>query len=102
MITFSDQVIEQSKRAIAAWGEEAQLRMFQEEAGEAIAAVNQALRANRWENLEDLTFEVADLAIMLAQMQVLLGKEQMDKAIAIKLEKMTKKLEESEFYRVRP
>lgn len=102
MMTFSDQMLDQGKRAIAAFGEEAQLRMFQEEAAEAIAAVNQTLRPERWENLEDLTFKIAGVAIRLAQLQVLLGKERLDQAIAIKLEKMAQRLEEAEFYRVRP
>jgi NTP pyrophosphatase (non-canonical NTP hydrolase) len=102
MITFSDQVIDQGKRAIAAWGEEAQLRMLQEEMGEAIAVVNQFLRKNRPETCDEAILEFADVALMLAQIQLLFGEDALNNAIAIKLQKQAEKLEESEFYRVRP
>ena len=59
-------------RAFREFGNTSQMRMCQEECGELIAAINQFLRGRI--GLKDLAEEVADVRIMVEQMEICVKK----------------------------
>jgi len=79
--------------AISTWGQEKQLRMAQEEMGECIAAINRLARG-RAEGWEQATEEVADVAICLVQLRMMLG-EEVDRKLEEKLARLESRLAEA-------
>ena len=61
------------RKAIEHWGEDAQVRQFFEEAGEAITAVSHYKRGRN--TIEELLGELADLEILLVQMSMIFDQD---------------------------
>jgi NTP pyrophosphatase (non-canonical NTP hydrolase) len=97
-------------RAILHYGVESQLNQFVEEASELIIAINKARRAGivkDWgietptaeskmsgiEAYNNLCMEVADVKIMLAQMELLLDKHRIDLSVVRKLNRLKERIE---------
>lgn len=80
------------ERAMAKFGKERQMRKLQEECAELIVAVNHYLEGRG--ELDDLLGEMADASIMLEQMRTYFTNSAIDTAIARKLLKLEKHLEE--------
>lgn len=78
--------------ALSTWGEEAQTRMLFEEIGELLQAVCKAGRVKNWEQRmevwHNIAEEIADVKIMLEQMEVLFDVE--DTVEICKEEKMAR------------
>lgn len=68
-------------KALDVWGEKAQLGIAQEECGELIVAISHALR-NRQECIPKFVEEVADVQVMLWQMQIMLSRMGLTQAYA--------------------
>lgn len=79
------------ERAIKAWGEEAQLRQTQEECAELIAAINQMLRGTR--RREHVIEEIADVKIMIEQMEHMFDKDEIAAARKKKLIRLEDRLQ---------
>lgn len=62
------------RQAVGKYGEEAQLRQAQEEAAELIVAINHYLRGRAF-GLDDLVRELADMHIMMKQLEFILAIE---------------------------
>lgn len=81
--------------ALGKWGQEAQLRMLQEECAEAIVAVNKLARAKppdvlaAWDALAE---EVADVLIVAEQARLILGPTQVDAHKQVKLKRLQGRL----------
>jgi NTP pyrophosphatase (non-canonical NTP hydrolase) len=74
------------KRAVLVWGKDAQLSMLQEECGELVAAINQ-FRRNRISTAE-LAEEVADVKILIQQMDEVLPIDELQNAYGRKIDKL--------------
>lgn len=80
-------------RAVIKWGEEGQLFQMIEEMAELIVAINKYRRMitdmaqNSKGVMEHLYEELADVKLCLEQMEFMFGKENVDKALEIKLQK---------------
>lgn len=74
------------------FGRDNQLRQLQEECAELIAAINHFLRGRCSE--ADMLDEMADVCIMVAQMDHFFGDDALDLAVQAKLERLEKRLEE--------
>ena len=68
-----------------------QLNQLQEECGEVIAAVNR-LRRNKKEAYNALCEEIADLRIMVSQMEYILDKKMIEKYYAEKISRIEERL----------
>lgn len=79
------------KQAIEKWGEMAQINMVFEECGELLTALAQYLRG-RVSNPEVVT-EIADVQIMMEQMSVLFGQQEVAIEKERKLERLKERLE---------
>ena len=78
--------------AVIKWGLQAQLSMVQEECGELIVAVGKVLRGDL-RPTENFIEEIADVRIMLAQMEVAYGiGRDVEEVRKAKLERLTKRL----------
>jgi NTP pyrophosphatase (non-canonical NTP hydrolase) len=71
------------KKAIATWGEEAQVNMLNEECGELITAVAQFKRGRT--NHHDVMTELADVFIMVEQVATMMNYEDFEKELDRKL-----------------
>ena len=86
-----------SKRAFEKWGTSHQVCQTQEELGELIVALNKHyFRQDTFTPVDQLAGEIADVAIMLSQLRLMLGDELIDKAIEEKFDQLEKRLEEDE------
>jgi NTP pyrophosphatase (non-canonical NTP hydrolase) len=85
------------RRAVEAWGAEAQMRILQEKCGELIAAINRSHRGRC--TRESVAEELADVLICCAQIRLLVGSEEVEIALAGKLERLAKRLDEYELQR---
>ena len=72
-----EQRIELYKKAIAKWGEDAQVNMLNEECGELIAAVAQFKRGRT--SHHDVMTELADVSIMVEQLATLMSYEDFER-----------------------
>lgn len=72
--------------AMVVFGVPAQMRMLQEECGELIAMVNRLDRERC--SVQDVINEVADVLIMVEQVRLILGSEQVDRAVQGKLTRL--------------
>jgi NTP pyrophosphatase (non-canonical NTP hydrolase) len=79
------------KAAIAKFGEVSQQDMVIEECAELIQAINKYRRKPGCETLEALASEIADVKIMLAQLEIILDSDDMvNEEKQIKLERLKK------------
>lgn len=85
-----NEIIEIEKRAIEAYGKEAQLKMAIEEMAELTQAICKSFRGK--ENLDNIIEEIADVEIMLAQLK-LIYKLKKNEVVLKKVEKL-RRLEE--------
>ena len=81
-------------RAIDTWGQMPQINMVFEECGELITALAQYLRGRATE--QGVITEIADVSIMMEQMAVLFGKEQVEEEKEYKLQRLKERLEKHE------
>lgn len=86
-----DQVRRLAQLAVEAWGRDEQMRQAQEECAELVSALNQHRRGRI--SADDLADEVADVAIMLAQLAILLGEERCLSAVRRKAAKLQRHLD---------
>lgn len=77
--------------AVAIYGNDAQVNLALEEMGELIAAINNYRRGRC--TAGDVVEELADVAIMLAQLALIFGKDQYDSAIMRKLLRLKERLD---------
>ena len=80
------------ERALARWGDEAQVRMTIEECAELIKVLVKLKRNTNGSTIEDVVDELADVQIMINQMKKLFG--DVDKAIERKLARLEQRLVE--------
>lgn len=78
------------QRAIAAWGEERQMRQLQEECGEAIAATNRYYRGTG--SVDSLAEEIADVEIMCEQARLIVGPARVEHFRKLKLARLEDRL----------
>lgn len=76
------------KRAIEFWGEEAQKSMFYEEFGELLQAMNKYKRDDTDKNYYNIREEIADVEIMLNQLKLIYGEQQINKIKQTKIGKL--------------
>lgn len=81
------------KEAVETYGIDAQMRMLQEECGELIVAVGHYLRGRNG-SLANLCEELADVKIMVEQMEVALDNPAVEVWYNNKLERLKKRLTE--------
>jgi NTP pyrophosphatase (non-canonical NTP hydrolase) len=78
--------------AIEAWGQDAQLRLLQEECGELVASIS---RLNRGRcDSQRVAEEIADVIIMCEQARLIVGPLAVDAHLADKLHRLGKRLAE--------
>lgn len=78
-------------RCLEAWGEKAQLGMVMEECAELIQAVNKFMRGKD-SDMQALAGEVADVYNMLGQLSLIVGRDKIDTARQLKLERVLQRL----------
>jgi len=78
-------------RALSTYGLEAQIGVLQEECAELIVACSKYYRSGGT-NQKELIEEIADVKIMLEQMEFTFGKESIDKKVREKLERFKNRL----------
>ena len=88
-----EEIIEIEKDAVATFGVDAQMRMLQEECGELIVAVGHYLRG-RDGSEDNLCEELADVRIMVEQIEVALGNAAVEEYRDNKLQRLKRRLEE--------
>ena len=81
------------KEAVETYGIDAQMRMLQEECGELIVAVGHYLRGRNG-SLANLCEELADVKIMVEQMEITLDNPAVEEWYNYKLGKLKKRLDE--------
>lgn len=77
---------------IKAWGEVAQINMAVEEMGELLSALNKHARGRI--QREAVITEIADVIIMCEQLATIFGRDEVDKEIDFKLERIRKRYNE--------
>lgn len=81
------------KEAVETYGIDAQMRMLQEECGELIVSVGHYLRGRNG-SLANLCEELADVRIMVEQMEIALDNPAIEEWYNHKLERLKKRLKE--------
>lgn len=83
------------QRALETWGRHAPIHMVMEETGELLSALGKFTRGRATQ--ADLLSEIADVRIMLAQIEVMagLGPEEVEAMIAFKLARLKSRLDGS-------
>lgn len=81
------------KEAVETYGMNAQLMMLQEECGELIVAVGHYLRGSN-DSLANLCEELADVRIMVEQMEIALDNPAIEEWYNHKLDRLKKRLKE--------
>jgi len=85
------------QRAIDLWGEKAQREMIIEESLELGFALMKLRRSgDPEEQMKDVIDEVADMKIMVAQAELLYGKEAIDKRVEYKMNRLVGRLDKRE------
>lgn len=84
-------------RALKVWGQESQLRMAQEECAELIVAISKILREkplprHNGNPLENLFEEIADVKIMIGQLEVLFGPANIAHYVGKKIKRLEERL----------
>ena len=88
-----EEIIEIEKDAVETYGAAAQLRMLQEECGELIVAIGHYLRG-RDGSKDNLCEELADVSIMVEQIEIVLGNAAIEEYRDNKLQRLKRRLEE--------
>ncbi len=92
-LLLSPTLVDCCRRALEAWGVDAQMFMMMEEAGELITALAQ-LRRGRVE--EDAVIdEVADALVVALQMREMIGPEKVDARLHKKVKRLQKRLKKA-------
>jgi len=85
------------QRAIDLWGEKAQRELIIEESLELGLALMKLRRSgDPEEQMKDVIDEVADMKIMVAQAELLYGKEAIDKRVEYKMNRLVGRLDKRE------
>lgn len=86
--------IEILKQAIEKWGESSQIEMIMEECLELAMAINKLRRkdGDPHKPFADVHDEIADVKIMIAQAELIFDKEEIDKRVAFKMERLEKRI----------
>jgi hypothetical protein len=79
-------------KALHTWGGEAQENMAIEECSEFIKAICKFRRKDGSEEFKNIIDEVADVTIMMRQMAIALGPEQVEERIAFKVDRLRERL----------
>lgn len=89
------------KRAIEKWGERAQMEMAQEEATELATAIRKQYRKNTDETFKNLVDEVADVEIMIEQIEFmhdhLYFRDHVENRKKFKLNRLQERLDNNSF-----
>lgn len=80
-------------KAIQKWGVELQMDLAQEECAELIVAISH-WRRNRINCTKDVIEEIADVKIMIRQLELMFGIEDVESVVKFKMERLAKILEE--------
>lgn len=88
-----EEITEIEKDAVMTYGADSQMRMLQEECGELIVAVGHYLRG-REGSIANLCEELADVKIMVEQMEIALDNPAIEELYDYKLGRLKKRLEE--------
>lgn len=84
------------ERALAAWGEGAQVIMTIQECSELITALTDVYRKSRDLDLDHIAEETADVEIMCSQMRIILGDTRVDTQKGHKLQRLRQRLDEAD------
>jgi hypothetical protein len=79
-------------KALHTWGGEAQENMAIEECSELIKAICKIRRGNGSEEFKNLIDEIADVTIMMRQMAINVGAEQVEERIDFKVNRLRERL----------
>lgn len=79
------------QRALEKWGEEAQIDKSMEESAELIAAL--AKRMNGFATEQDVIDEIADMSVMVKQLRLMFGPDEVDAQVAREKERLERMLE---------
>jgi NTP pyrophosphatase (non-canonical NTP hydrolase) len=80
-------------KAVDSWGIDAQLMMAQEECAELIQAISKFFR-KKPQATEMVIEELADVKIMIAQLELLFDTDEIKKMIEIKIDRLAKRLDD--------
>ena len=83
-------IIETIEQALEKYGAHNQVHMLVEAMGELATALNHYHRGRC--SIDDVRLEIADVFIMIKQMRCLYGKDEVDKAIKLKLQRLQNRL----------
>lgn len=78
--------------AIERWGRDLQLNLAQEECAELIAAIAHFKR-DRPNATDELIQEIADVKIMIWQLEEMFGRDAVDRVVALKMKRLESRLE---------
>ena len=90
MLKYSMNFTETIELALEKYGAHHQEHMMVEEMGELATALNHYHRGQC--SIDDVRLEIADVFIMIKQMRCLYGKDEVDKAIKLKLQRLQNRL----------
>ena len=79
-------------KALHTWGGEAQENMAIEECSELIKAICKLRRSSGSAELKNLIDEIADVTIMMRQMAIAVGEDQVEERIAFKVDRLRERL----------
>ena len=82
-------------KAIDKWGTKSQIAMVQEEATELALAVHKYLNRSETDKVKlrnDLIDELADMKIMLAQAEIIMGKKDIENRVSFKMQRLANRL----------
>jgi NTP pyrophosphatase (non-canonical NTP hydrolase) len=79
-------------KAYDKWGNTAQTDMAIEECSELIKAICKNRRRHSEESLKNIQDEIADVTIMMRQMQLIFGEKEVEERIQYKIERLNERL----------
>ena len=85
----SNKMNEICEKAVAKWGEQAQIAMLVEECGELLQALMHHFRGRN--KIEDVQTEIADVLMMCWQMRHIFGENGVDEQLKYKLARIEKR-----------
>jgi len=89
--TMND-MTELCQQAIDTWGEDLQIKMMIDECSELIQALCKLTRKNKEEAEADVVSELADVELMLTQMNLMFGRERVVEQIEYKKNRLRERL----------
>jgi NTP pyrophosphatase (non-canonical NTP hydrolase) len=84
------------RRALNLWGNIAQINMAIEECAELIVKLSKSDRRSNGVTVEEITEEIADVEIMMAQLRIIFGDETVEKAKNKKLTRLEERVKYGE------